>query len=213
MSGITVGSQTLDDFNFDMQSILDAIPLWVIGLVVLALCGLVLFLLLRRRQIKPAPVTRSNMYLNVESLGQHGTPAGMRELQFYNIPVRLAAIVIAPVGRDRATPHHEDAEQLLESIVPGIDEVIRSHRPEIRVWPAQLSVQGFTQAFFNHVALPGQQGKGTPWCSLAGKFMTHGHAFVAGLVFRSEKANGVGQVAVRHEAQWLDMLRLPKNSD
>ena len=75
-------------------------------------------------------------------------------------------------------------------------------------WPSQLSSQGFAQSFFNHLALPGNRGKGTPWCSIAGRLQLGDRAFLVGLVCTSGSPNGLGQVVVRHEGQWLDILRI-----
>ncbi len=196
-------------FDVPFETFVDSVPALIVGAVVLVLVAVAFYWLWRRRRIKPAQVAKADLDLDVRSLNQDGPSPDVARLDFYNMPVRVAAVVIAPVGRDRPTPSVDELQQLIDAIVPGMENVVDSHGPAIRLWPAQLSVQGFNQAFFNNVPLPGIQGKGSPWCSLAGKFNYRGHSFVAGLVCRSADANNVGQVIVQHDAQWLDILRLP----
>jgi hypothetical protein len=62
------------------------------------------------------------------------------------------------------------------------------------------------------VTLPGDRGKGTAWCSLAGKFRAAGQVFLAGLVACAAKPNGLGQFVIQHEGQWNDVLRI-KNAE
>ncbi len=200
----------------DFEAIFEAIPLpvLIIAGVLLAFFVIALLLglwaLLRRRKIKPADISRSPLFIDVQLLDREGPSPELQQLDFYNLPVRLVALVIAPVGRDRPVPSISELPQLEAAIVPGLQGIVENHNPEIWVWPTQLSVQGFTQAFFNNAPLPGHQGKGSAWCSLAGKFMYHGHAFVAGMVFRSAEPNSMGQVLVERETQWLDILRLQR---
>ncbi|MGI9517450.1 MAG: LapA family protein [Pirellulaceae bacterium] len=200
----------------DLKAIFESIPLPVLiiacvllGFVVLGVLW-ALWALLRRRKIKPADVSRSPLFIDVEKLDQGGPSDQVIQLDFYNLPVRMVALVIAPVGRDRPVPALSELPQLEEAIVPGLHSIVANHDPEIWVWPAQLSVQGFNQAFFNNAPLPGHQGKGSVWCSLAGKFAWHSHAFVAGMVFRSAEPNSMGQVEAERETQWLDILRLQR---
>ena len=87
-------------------------------------------------------------------------------------------------------------------------QVVNHCQPLYRGWPPQLSVFGFTQAFFNRVPLPGNRGKGSPWCSLAGRFETADMSYVAGLVCAAENNNALGQIVVEHEGQWLDIVRV-----
>ena len=96
----------------------------------------------------------------------------------------------------------------MERLVPGMTDVIASHKPLICRWPAQLSSQGFAQSFFNQVALPGSRGKGTPWCSITGKISVGERSFLVGLVLCAATINSLSQVVVQHEGQWLDILRL-----
>jgi hypothetical protein len=120
----------------------------------------------------------------------------------------LAVVVVAPAGRQGELPPPEVLPGLIDRLVPGLSSVIASHRPLICRWPAQLSTQGFAQRFLNQVALPGDHGKGTPWCSIAGKLKVGDRLFLVGIVCCAHQPNGLSQVVVQHEGQWLDILRI-----
>ncbi len=97
--------------------------------------------------------------------------------------------------------------------MPGLTEIVAAHQPLVRRWPEQLSSHGFNQAFFNNLALPGSRGKGTPWCSLAGKLMVGDRQFLVGMVCSSGNPNSLGQMVVEHEGQWLNALRVREKED
>jgi hypothetical protein len=122
--------------------------------------------------------------------------------------MRLAVVVLAPAGRDRVLPSAEDLPEVVEAIVPGLSKVIATHEPLVHRWPAQLSTQGFTHAFFANVRLPGDGGKGTPWCSAAGVFRYRGQVTLAGLVMCAGSAVHFGRRKIEEEEKWLDVLRV-----
>jgi hypothetical protein len=163
--------------------------------------------LLKRRKRKP-PQPEPDLTIDVAALPATGPPATGPRLYCYTVPVRVAALVLAPAGRVRQLPQIGRLHDLLECIVPGLSEVIASHKPTIRRWPAQLSVRGFAHLFFSNAKLPGEGGKGTPWCSVAGVFKMEGQSVMAGMILRAEAATHFGPRVVEHEAQWLDVLRI-----
>ncbi len=148
------------------------------------------------------------MEIDVSRLDSTGPPEEGPGLEFYGTPVRLAVVVVAPGGRGGELPPPDVLPGLMEQIVPGMTVIVAQHKPLILRWPAQLSSHGFAQSFFNKVALPGTRGKGTPWCSIAGKTQVGNRFFLVGLVFSSGSANSLSQVMVQHEGQWLDILRI-----
>jgi hypothetical protein len=180
-----------------------------------AACGVVLLLILiavvvatvrrRGRKLEPPP---PDQRIDVTKLPQQGLPAEGPRLEFYGLPVRLAVLVLAPAGRGSSVPDGRALEQTLENLLPGLVEVIKTHRPVVRAWPYQLSTLGFTHAFFSQVPLPGDRGKGTPWCAAAGRFEADQQALLAGLVCVAEKPNSYSQVAIQNEGQWVDVLRI-----
>ena len=201
-----------------MESLLDKLTAWLaqvagkslwyalaaaIAVIVLA----ILWGLFRRRRRVSLPPSE-DLRIEVAGLGEAGPPPGPPFLEFYNLPMRLAAIVLAPVGRTSELPPHEELPPLIEAIVPGLDRVAALHRPLVRRWPNQVSVNGFAHLFFNHARLPGNGGKGTPWSSMAGVFKIKGKPVMAGLIFRAAEPNSLGQTIIESEHQWLGCLRV-----
>ena len=159
----------------------------------------------RRRELPP-PVL--DLAIDVNSLGAEGPSAAGPILEHYNVPVRLAAVVLAPTGRGRELPSIDQLPQLIDHMVPGLAQVVAAHRPLIRRWPSQLSAEGFAHTFFAQVKLPGDRGKGTPWCSAAGRFEVGRQPVMAGLVMRAESGNNFSQSIVHQQHEWLGILRV-----
>jgi hypothetical protein len=159
----------------------------------------------RRRELPPpAP----DLAIDVTSLPAEGPPAAGPILEHYHVPVRLAAVVLAPTGRGRELPPFDQLPPLIDHIVPGLAQVVAAHRPLIRRWPPQLSAEGFAHTFFAQVKLPGDRGKGTPWCSVAGRFVIGRRPVMAGLVMRAAASNNFSQSIVQREHEWLGILQV-----
>ena len=185
----------------------------VLGGICAAVCLLAVVLAVRRlrgRGRKPEPAA-PDLRIDVSALPAHGPPADGPRLEFYGTPVRLAVLVLAPAGRGCSLPDGRSLEEALETLLPGLTELIKSHRPVVRGWPYQLSSLGFTNSFFGHAALPGERGKGTPWCAAAGRFEAGGQQLLAGLICVADKPNSLSQVIVQHPGQWLDLLRIKRD--
>ncbi len=177
----------------------------VIGLLVLAL--LVLWIV-RSRQRKPARTPEADLSIDVASLSSEGPPSEGPVLEFLGMPVRLVALVLAPAGRYSRLPPEAQRFGVLDDLTPGLSSIVSSHQPLFRPWPNQLSTQGFIHAFFHHVHLPGDQGKGTPWCSAAGRFDAGDQQLLAGILCAAERPNSLGQVAISNVGQWWEVVRV-----
>jgi hypothetical protein len=189
------------DFSTPQQIALGLVLLLVLVAPVL------LWTYLKRPGRGPADSLRIEK-IDVSKLGELGPPATGPSLEYYHVPVRLALLVLAPVGREGRLPPSDELPELVDQLIPGLMAVLKSHQPEFRRWPPQLSSDGFVQALFSHVSLPGDHGKGTPWCSIAGRFETEGGPCLAGMVCRAATRNSLGQLAVEHSGKWLDVLRV-----
>jgi hypothetical protein len=198
--------QTLDRIGLGTGQAL-AIALACIGF--LAVVGW-----LRRRR-RPHPVERrqEDLAIDVSQLGSAGPPQDGPALELYHMPMRLAAIVIAPTGRGSDPPDEDRLPAIADQLVPGFGAVLAAHAPAVRIWPAQLSSQGFANTFFAQARLPGSEGKSTPWCALAGRFEADGQKFLAGLVLRGSAANNLSHVVVERESQWMDLMRVRLKRD
>jgi hypothetical protein len=183
---------------------------WIFAIVGGIVVLIVLFFLWRmfRRGRKGKSALPPELRIDLAQLIQEGPPSEPPILEFYNLPVRLAGIVVAPVGRLRELPSPAELPPIFESVLPGLDRVADRHQPLIRRWPHQVSTRGFAVAFFNNIRLPGEAGKGTPWSAVAGIFKHHGTPMMIGLILRAASPNSLGQIVVNTEHEWLGCLRV-----
>jgi hypothetical protein len=184
--------------------------LWVcliLGGLVLLISLLIVLRFLRRRRKKEPPLP-PELHVELDRLVNEGPPAEPPVLEFYNLPVRLAGVVLAPVGRTRELPPPAELSAVFESVLPGLGGVVERHRPLVRCWPSQVSTRGFATSLFSNIRLPGDRGKGTPWSAVAGIFMHHGVPIMIGLILRAAAANSLGQFVVSTEHDWLACLRV-----
>jgi hypothetical protein len=182
----------------------DLVKWAVIAVVVLVAAYAVLRFFKRRR--KPA-AEAPDLRIDVASLSAASPPAAGPALYCYNVPVRLAAVVLAPAGRVHELPPIRQIGDVVNAIVPGLAQVVEFHKPVVRRWPAQLSIRGFANIFAAQARLPGDGGKGTPWCSAAGVLRFEKKPIMAGLIMRATAPNNLGQAVVEEETQWLSILR------
>ena len=128
-------------------------------------------------------------------------------MEIYGSPVRVRALVLAPIGRGQSLPNKEHLGNILNHFIPNFTKILELHQPIYRQWPEQLSSTGFLQSFFNNLAIP-NKGQGTVWCSIAGKIEVVGSNYLIGLVCNTTAPNSLSQITVQHAGQWLDILRV-----
>ena len=179
------------------------LPVAIAAAIAIVFLFVVWKILAGRKRKAPPPAV--DLKIDVMALGTDAPPAGGPVLEFYNVPVRLAAIVVAPAGRVRPLPGELD--DVFDAILPGLAQVVATHKPVVCRWPPQLSAKGFAHMFFQHVRLPGEGGKGTPWSSAAGLVKIEGQPLMAGMVLRTESTSSHGQEIIDAEEKWLSILR------
>jgi hypothetical protein len=195
-----------------MQQLTDQLGLSATQAAGLLLAGVLLAAVVvwlrRRKRLAPVEPPVADRSIRVTELGEQGPPGAGPRLEFYHLPVRLAALVIAPTGRGNDAPPEDRLAAIVNQIVPGMGAVLEVQRPQVRIWPAQLSSQGFANTFFAQTLLPGDKGKGTPWCAVAGRFEADGQKYQAGLVLRAAAPSNLSHVVVERESQWMDLVRV-----
>jgi hypothetical protein len=193
----------------DWFALINGRSLLIAALALLVLVVAVIFIWRRLRRrvdiVIPPPV---DLGIDVSQLPQSGPMDPTLQVEIYGTPVRIAVIVLAPVGRDGVVPQMHEFLDIIEQLVPNFAAAVNRDRPLIRAWSGQLSSQGFANSFFNNVPLPGDRGKGSPWCSLVGKFTANKQQFLAGIVCCGSGDNALSQYAIQHEGQWNDILRV-----
>jgi hypothetical protein len=145
--------------------------------------------------------------IDLQELAPAGPPSVGPSLEIYHVPARLVVLVLAPVGRGSVLPSRDRWPHIVDQIALGLAAVMASHRTRVILWQPQLSTQGFARALFADMPLPGNRGKGTPWCAVAGRFTADNQAFLAGMILRAASPNNLSQIMLERETQWLELLR------
>jgi hypothetical protein len=134
-----------------------------------------------------------------------GTPAG-HTLTVYHLPARLRLVIVAPAGKD-ADVDATHVEALLDLVLPGLGKVAARDRPRIRVWPPQLSHQGFAASFHRRTPRPEPEGEPSRWVLAAGRAHAGRQPVLLGLGLWTDEPNTLGRLTLEPH-QWLDVLRL-----
>ncbi len=182
-----------------------------VGLAILA--AALLFLVRRGKKVRKA-AQPSVPEIHLPSLAANAppsVPADAPSLSCYHVPMRLALVVLARRGRSAALETGGSVGALVDHLVPGLGKTFEGHAAQFQLWPAQMSAEGFTHAFFHAAGLPGEHGKGSPWAALAGPIEVNGQHMLVGLVLHADKPVNVGQVTVPNEHAWRDILDIRPN--
>jgi hypothetical protein len=138
---------------------------------------------------------------------------GPTRVTVYHIPVRLAVVVIAPLGRESDPPKHSDVPHLLDRVVPGLASVMSRDQTIVRTWPRQLSATGFAPSLMRHVKLPNDRGRNSPWCLVSGRATFNNASYSVGFALAAADPNNLGLIVVESEHEWLDVLRVRPNGE
>lgn len=164
-----------------------------------------LLLVLWVRRGRRAPVDPESGLL--EDLSTYPPPGPSPQRLFVRgEPMRLRLVVAAPLGK-RALPANGAAEPLLDEVLRGLGEIARMDRPRIRIWPAQLSYQGFGPTFFRLTRRPEPAGKPSRWVLMAGPVRSGAGQFLLGLALCADEPNNLGNLPVQ-ATEWDQVLRI-----
>jgi hypothetical protein len=160
---------------------------------------------------RPSPPPQADQSFLIDLASLPIAEPGKTQLMVYHVPVRLAVVVIAPLGRDSHAPRHSEVRDLLDHLVPGLAAVMTNDQTLVRIWPQQLSATGFAPTLLRHAPLPSDRGRGTPWCMLAGRTLFGGASFAVGLALAATAPTNLGLINVQSDHQWLEILRMRTN--
>jgi hypothetical protein len=141
--------------------------------------------------------------LSSEPLGE----LSRTDLKVHNLPARLGAIALAPLGRIEL-PADEDLPGVLDALVPGLGAFLERDKPVIRHWPNQVSVGGFANNLALHLQVPGKDLTETPWCLVAGKTRRPAGLLLVALAFASPRPNRLGVIRLEDESQWMQAVQV-----
>src|SRR5262249_22557268 len=117
----------------------------LVGLVVLwwvwkFLGGLLGPLFRRSRKFTPRP--KGEIEVGLTNLPLPAGKPGLRRLTVDGVPVRVRLVVVAAAGKELQI-NAAAVDKILDRVLPGLGGVANQDRPAIRIWPPQMSYQGF----------------------------------------------------------------------
>lgn len=178
-----------------------------VALVVLVVLVLLLRAALRRRGGRRTDADRERgMRENLAEYPPAPGAVGPRRLSVQGLPGRVRLVVLAPVGK-QARIDATRAEDLLNYVVPGLGDVARHDRPRVRVWPPQLSVQGFAVTFHRLTQRPEPDDQPSHWVLLAGEARVGQHYILLGMAVWAEEKSLLGRLTLTPD-RWPDVLRV-----
>ena len=181
---------------------------WILLLIVAAslvllILALVVARLFRRR---PAPDPDAGLREDLASYPPPPGAPGARRLLVEGHPARVRLVVVAPVGK-LAQIDAAQAEPLLEHVRRGLGAAAQQDRPRVRVWPAQLSHQGFAVKFHRLTAKPDADGRPSHWALLAGRARVGQHYILLGLALWTDEPTTLGRLTLEPD-QWPLVLNV-----
>jgi hypothetical protein len=213
----------MDDIQEKLQPLIDLLPENVrpYWWAVFGLAGLLLILvflglagwLVRRLFGKGKAASEDWAKKLREDLSTYPLPPeaeGKERLTIYHVPVRIRLVVLAAAGKETEIDPAQ-AESLLNRVIPGLGAIAKQDRPRVRIWPPQLSQQGFATGLFRHTVAPQKEGQPSPWVLVAGRSQFNQPALLLGLAFWAKEPNNVGRVSLEPH-QWLDVLRIKETN-
>jgi hypothetical protein len=176
-----------------------------VGALIVLLVALAIFRFLFGR--RPAPTApKQNLTEDLDAYPDLKSSSGDRQLRAEGVPVRLRFLVVAPAG----TTSEVDLDELgdiLDQLVPGLSDIYKHDKPRVKIWPAQVSYQGFGNQFHKNMDTGKKDGEQTRWILIAGRAKVGKRQVMIGMALQSLKPNTVGRRTIdSHE--WASVLRV-----
>ena len=144
----------------------------------------------------------------VENLDEYPLPlgpAGRRRLTVEGLPVRLRLVVVALLGK-QGQIREGDLPELLDQVLWGLGALYREDSPGVRLWPPQLSSQGFAAAFHRRLRKREPEGQPSRWVLVAGPTPPRPRPILLGLALWADDVNPIGRLTLE-PGQWSSVLR------
>jgi hypothetical protein len=185
--------------------------LGVAGLLLLLVLYLLVRAVLPRSRPKAKAKDDSDLDEDLATYPALKHPPGAKRLTVEGVPVRVRLAVLAPAGNDLEVNPATTAK-LLDRVVPGLGELATHDRARTRIWPAQLSYQGFANTFFRHVRRPGEEGEPSAWVLVAGRVKVGKQQVLVGLALYADEETTLDRRTLEpHE--WPTTLRVRASKD
>jgi hypothetical protein len=131
---------------------------------------------------------------------------GDRRLTVEGVPVRLRLVVAAPAGRAQEIDA-PSVRQILDQVLPGLSKIADDDVPRTRIWPAQLSYEGFANKFHKNTPVPEGEHQPSRWVLMAGRAQLDKNQVLLGLALQAAQPTTVGRLRL-DKYQWTTFLRI-----
>ena len=190
-----------------------ALPPWVQLAIVLGILGVgalvmlvMLFVVIRLLFGRKAKPKEPSLEEDLSTYPPLKGSSGDRRLLVEGVPVRLRLVVLAPAGK-QSEIDEEKIEATLEKILPGLGQIFTADKPRLRIWPMQLSYQGFTRHLHRNTLVPEAEGELSPWVVIAGRAKLGKHQVMVGFAMQALKPTTVGRLTLESH-EWESKLRV-----
>ena len=141
-------------------------------------------------------------------------PPNAASLTIYGVPLRLVAVIVAAAGNQHKIASYAELLESFEQAVPSFSKVLKTHKPKIVPWGAQLSTTGFAAKFHASVTLPDANElaanseqeyglrNGSHWCSVVGPMRRGDQVLLVGLLLHSDILTTVGRCTAENPQLW-----------
>lgn len=180
---------------------------WIILLIVIALVLGVVALVVRTVLRSMAGKEKDPQDPLRENLGEYPpAPAktSSRSLLVESVPARLRLVVIAPQTRSQAITAQQ-AEALLELVVKGLGNIAMTDKPRVRIWPHQLSIEGFGNTFHRLVTRPERDNQPSRWVVFAGQARAGKQMILLGLALQTDNETNLARRTLDAD-DWTQLL-------
>lgn len=134
---------------------------------------------------------------------------GTKRLTLDGLDIRLRLVVVAPMGKQQDPIDVDEVPDLLEDVVRGLGAFVTADKARVRVWPPQLSAQGFAPSFFRLVDSPDEEGKKSHWVLVAGPTKAAGRPILVGFAVYADEVNKLGRVTLEGK-EWVESFQIVK---
>jgi hypothetical protein len=186
---------------------------WFLVLGVVALVVLVIVLLFLRGVLralfgggKKGPDLEKGLRENLAEYPPPPGKPGPRRVVIDGQPARMRLVVIAPMGK-AASIDASKAEQLLEHVNRGLGDFVAKDKPRVKIWPPQLSIDGFRNTFHRLTRKPEPEGKPTRWVLLAGQARVGKQFILLGMALLTDQTNSLGPIMMEPD-HWTERLKI-----
>jgi hypothetical protein len=132
--------------------------------------------------------------------------SGDQQLRVEGVPARLRLVVIAPAGT-ASDLDVDELKELLDQIVAGLGAIYQYDKPRVKIWPTQVSYQGFGTHFHKCMRTGAEEGEPTRWALVAGRVKVGKRQFMLGLALQTIKPNTIGRRTIDSQ-EWATVLRV-----